>query len=144
QLSRPAVFEGYAWVGTDLVMGQEGANHYFSQTGKMIQPGEDGCYVLVQDTSDGLRIGTDYRGLKRLFLYRNEFQWAIASSLYELVSNVRRLEWPLTVLEDTISAFLAGVGFSSQLATFEAHFAEVSLVPAGFTLLVIDERVTFE
>lgn len=144
QLSRPSVFEGYAWVGNNLVVSQGGADLYFSETGEKISPGEDGCYVVLEDFPDGLRIGTDYRGLMRLFIYRSGNDWAISSSLYELVTNVRSLNWTLTVLEDTVSAYLSGVGFSSQLAAFGAHYAEVTLVPSDFSVLITDERLTLE
>ena len=140
-LSIPNYFEGYAWVKDDLVVGQGGADEFASQTGSGVRPDEDGCYVSVQQSSAGVVIGTDYRGLMRLFTYKNGSNWAIASSLYELISNVRQLSWPLTALEDTIAAYVEDYGFAAQLAAFGVHFAEVSLVPSAGTIIILDNRM---
>lgn len=65
-----AQFEGYCWVGPDLVVGQEGADKYWKLTGEYPGPGNDGCYTVVSQELCGWRVGTDSRGLARIFVYR--------------------------------------------------------------------------
>lgn len=141
-ITKPMRFEGYAWVGDDLVVGQTGADEFARENGPTVPPDEDGCYVTVHEVSEGLVVGTDYRGLRRLFTYTSGEKWAIASNIYELISKVRQLGWPLTVMEDTIAAYLSNSGFSAQISAFGVHFAEVNLVPSAGSILILGDRIS--
>lgn len=137
-------FEGYAWVGNDLIVGQGGADSYLQQTGSPVPAGEDGCYVVVHRFPEGFVVGTDYRGLSRLFTYEHGDKWAIASSLYELITKIRGLGWPLTLREESVAAFLANFRFSTQISSQGVHFAEVKLVPSFASVLVLGNRISLE
>lgn len=137
-------FSGYAWVGSDLIVGSQGARAYENETGSGVPLGEDGCYATVQQTSNGWEIGTDYRGLSRLFLYRSGRNWAIGTSLYGIVKYVRNRGWALTPLEDSLRAFFNRGGFSTQLSSLDAHFEQIQLVPSFTTVRVSSLGVTLK
>lgn len=122
------LFEGYVWMGTDLVVGELGAQEFFEERSTSIPHGEDGCYVSAYPTHGGWTVGTDYRGLSKLFLYRSDGVWAIGSSWYKLVKYVRSAGWPLTLTEDTVAAYL-NKG-KAELSAFDAHFHQIRLIPS--------------
>lgn len=132
------LFEGYVWLETDLVIGETGAREYFVKRSASIPHGEDGCYVSAYPTHDGWTVGTDYRGLSKLFLYRSDGLWAIGSSWYELVKYVRSAGWPLTLTEDTVAAYV-NKG-KSELSAFDAHFHQVRLVPSIAYIVIRNSR----
>lgn len=143
RISEPA-FEGYAWVGADLIVGSDGARKFEKGRLSSIPAGEDGCYVTVQKTASGWEVGTDYRGLARIFLYRSGRNWAVGTSLYELVKYVRNEGWTLTLLDDSVAAYLSTKGFSTQLCSLDAHFEQIYFVPSFAFLKITGPKIEVE
>ena len=112
-------FEGFAFVGSDYIHGHEGRLLFETTTGRTIAPGEDGCYIVGQRTSQGYEIGTDAAGLSKLFVYRHANEWAVSSSYSGLVSRVRAFGRPLTLEPRRLRPLAVNNAFSLQLATFQ-------------------------
>lgn len=142
--SEAEFFEGYAWIGTDLIVGYKGAEKYKSERSTSIPPGEDGCYVTAQRTATGWEVGTDYRGLARLFLYRSGRNWAVSTSLYEIIKFTRSQGWTLSLLDDTLATYLNRGGFTAQLSSFDAHYEQIELLPSFASLKIVGKNIKIE
>lgn len=141
-----ARFDGYAWVGSDLIVGQSGADAYRAKFGSHIPHGHDGCYTTVLPTEDGWNIGTDSRGLARLYLFRDGKNWAISSSFYVLVTKLRQLDFKLQHIPGVLGALGVPRGFNDQIATSHTPIRDIELLPSfssvyiSATGLSIDSR----
>ncbi|WP_127361880.1 hypothetical protein [Brevibacterium aurantiacum] len=137
-------FEGYCWVGSDLVIGSAGAEAYKRQTTSSITPGNDGCYVVAEVTSDRCTIGTDSRGLRRLFLFQRGTIWAVGSSFAGLVDHLRHRGVELKPSPAILSAYAVQRGFNNQLAGAQTPIEDITLVPSFATLVIEHGVATLE
>lgn len=122
-------FEGYCFSGNDYIAGAEGHRAYV-QSGGSVPPGLDGCYAIAQDDDDGVIIGTDARGLRRLFLYEGASAWAVGTSLYELVEHLRLHGIDPEPCLPVLTAFGVRKSFTAQLNTLQTIFQGITLVPS--------------
>ncbi|WP_072312880.1 hypothetical protein [Agrococcus sp. Marseille-P2731] len=132
-----AQFRGYCWMGSDLVVGQHGADDYERRTGERVGRGRDGCYTVVEQTAAGFRVGTDSRGLARLFLFRRAGAWVISSSFHDLVEHLRARGVVLRSELALVAAFGVPRGFTDQLASSTTPIADITLVPS-FASVVLE------
>lgn len=130
-------FEGYAFVGADFIAGSEGYARFRSNVGS-IGPGEDGCYTVLRRTPSGWEAGTDARGLRKLYLYRDSGSWAVASSLHDLVSHVRGHHASLSPNLAVLRALGVRQALTAQLNSSRTIFHEIELIPS-FCAARIDE-----
>lgn len=72
------VFDGFVFIGSDYISGQQGALAYSRDTGRIIPSGEDGCYLSLRKTAEGHQIGVDYCGYKKIYYYNDGEVWAIS------------------------------------------------------------------
>lgn len=127
-------FEGYGFFGLDYVAQESGADSYRSVTGHTIQPGEDGCYVVANPTSDGWIIGTDYSGMSKLFTYQAAGYWAVASSLRALVDHLRANGIMLEPDIPTLKGLTIGHTMTHQIASRQTVIQGIQLVPSYLAL----------
>lgn len=132
-------FFGYCFCGADYIYGAEGARRYFESTGRVVQPGEDGCYITVNQTAAGAEFGTDAAGMAKLYYYDSRGIWAVSSSLTVLVDHLRANGVRLTPNFPQLQAMSWGVTFTKQMSSFSTIFNEIRLLPSA-RKLVLDER----
>lgn len=136
-------FQGFAFVGHDLVIGAAGAEAY-AATGRAILPGEDGCYVSASTGDDVSLIGVDASGLKKLFLWQDADRWCVSNSLTVLRRHVedamgsRRLTPNAGQLAGLT---IAGASATEQISHHESLLDRVRLVPLGRALQVIGSEL---
>lgn len=130
-------FDGYAFVGADFIAGPEGYSRFRSGDGS-VRPGEDGCYTIFRRTSSGHEAGTDARGLRKLYLYREGGSWAVGSSLHDLVSHLRANHAALSPDLAVLRALGVRQALTAQLNSTHTIFREIELVPS-FCSVHIDE-----
>lgn len=128
-------FEGYCFVGDDYVAESTGYRQ-FVHRGGTVSPGLDGCYTIARPTESGFEIGTDARGLRRLFLYRDGDTWAVSSSLYQLVDHLRAHDVGLKPCLPVLRAMGAPKGLSAQLNSTQTIFENVTLIPSFCQVLI--------
>lgn len=131
-------FEGFCFDGSDYIAEFPGFAWHRQATGRAVRPGLDGCYVVAQWTEDGYEIGTDSRGMSRLFIYEQGSEWAVASSLHGLAEFLAEngiLLTPRRILFDAMH--LPGT-FVQQQMSRSSIFEEISLLPSFDKLLVVD------
>ena len=123
-------FSGYCFIGTDFIYGGDGAELYDEATAKRIDPGEDGCYVVIRKTADGHIIGADFKGYKKLFLYRSGSAWAVSNSFVRLVDFLRDRGQSITIDEAQLAAWFVKGPLGDQLCSFATAIREIRLVPS--------------
>lgn len=129
-------FQGYCFVGENLILGSSGAAEYYAATEDVPKVGLDGCYVTVIPMRNGWVFGTDSRGLAKLFLYRRGEIWAIASSLFGLVRHLRRNGvYPSPKIGEILVSGVTG-SFTDQPASSKMPFQDIELVPSFCTVTV--------
>jgi len=99
------VFSGYAFAGTDLVLGANGLRLHRARHGTAFGHHQDGCYILAAPSGSGLRIGTDFKGNCKIFAYRSGSRWAVANSFADLVRTVRGKQWPVTLRRHVVESW---------------------------------------
>src|SRR5690625_2184265 len=83
-------FEGYCFVGSDVLVGHEGLRLYQHEREEDVPGSHDGCYTKVARLGSDWEVSTDAKGMGRIFKYENDGDWAVSSSFYCLVNNVRK------------------------------------------------------
>ncbi|MGQ7788431.1 hypothetical protein [Nesterenkonia sp. K-15-9-6] len=134
-----STFQGYCWQGSDLIIGQDGAHEYSQDDHGHVGFDSDGCYILARKSVDGWTVGTDSRGLARLFFYEAGDIWALSSSLTELVAHLRRNRVILSARPELLRPFGERGAFTSQLTSSETYFSGIRLLPS-FTRITLTDR----
>lgn len=128
------VFSGYAFSGSDFIMGSEGLRLHRKTQGSRLSHHEDGCYFLATPTAAGLKIGTDFKGNCKVFFYRHGTRWAVANSFMKLVDAVRAESWPTTARPHAIDSWGVPGRFWDQFWSYGTSIEEISLLPRWATL----------
>lgn len=123
------VFSGYAFSGSDFIMGPDGLRLHREDRGSHLSHHEDGCYFLATPTPAGLRIGTDFKGNCKVFFYKHNTQWAVSNSFIKLVDVVRAKSWPTTVRPHVIDSWGVPGRFWDQCWSYGTSIEEISLLP---------------
>jgi len=123
------VFSGYAFAGTDLVLGANGLRLHRARRGTAFGHHQDGCYILAAPSGSGLRIGTDFKGNCKIFAYRSGSRWAVANSFADLVRTVRGKQWPVTLRRHVVESWQVPGRFWDQSWSYRTTVEEISLLP---------------
>lgn len=135
-------FLGYAFCGSDIVIGEDGRRSYETAPGKQIEFGLDGSYVLIRRRGKSVEIGTDYNGHGKLFLYRSGRYWAVSNSFFSLVEHVRTQSYPVTLDLAHLSSFHVKNTMGVQLLSLRTAVREIELVPTHRILRLEDGNLT--
>lgn len=128
------LFSGYAFSGSDFIMGSEGLRLHREAHGPSLSHHEDGCYFLAAHSATGLKIGTDFKGNCKVFFYRHGTRWAVSNSFIKLVEAVRAKSWPTTILPHVIDSWGVPGRFWDQCWSYGTSIEEISLLPRWATL----------
>ena len=131
-------FEGFCFDGSDYIAEFPGFAWHRQATGQAVRPGLDGCYAVAQWTDAGYEIGTDNRGMSKLFVYESGSTWAVASSLQGLAEFLGSHGVTLTPRRILFDAMHLPGTFVQQQMSRSSIFEEITLVPSFDKLLVID------
>lgn len=129
-------FSGYCFIGSDFIYGDEGAKRFTEATASTIDPGEDGCYIIIRKTKGGHIIGADFKGYKKLFVYQNGSVWAVSNSFMRLVCFARDRGQSISVDDSQLAAWFVKGSFGDQLSSFATAVREIRLVPSSCCLLI--------
>lgn len=127
-------FSGYAFAGTDLVLGATGFAEYRNAHGEGLTHHSDGCYVLGK-ASDGGKfvVGGDYKGSCKIFIYESGDRWAVANSFGRLIDTARGKGWKVSPRWASVDSW--GVTefarFWDQQKSAATSVREIRLLPKG-------------
>jgi len=127
-------FEGYCFVGSDVLVGHEGLRLYQHEREEDVPGSHDGCYTKVARLGSDWEVSTDAKGMGRIFKYENDGDWAVSSSFYGLVKHVRKHGKRLSLRPSMLRPFAIRHSFTHQLASSRTAFDEISLVPSDSNL----------
>ncbi len=90
-----------------------------------------------------MRLGVDYQGAARLYLYRSprdKKYWAISNSLQLLIKNLHERKRPMNLLKDVFTSWSGHGEFLQQMTSFESFVKEISLLPRWLDLELTPSR----
>lgn len=137
-------FQGYCFVGSDLIFGEGGARRYENSTGKRISSGLDGCYVTISTRERAYVFQTDFAGYKALYYYHDGRTWVVSNSFAKIVDFLRSQRIPVTPNYAHLAA-IAGTGMAAgQLFTFSTIVRDIQVVPPAHDLVVMPHSIYLE
>lgn len=135
-------FHGYAYCGSDIIIGEEGRRSYEAVRSKPIEFGLDGSYVLVRKQGDRVEIGTDYNGHGKLFCYRSGRYWAVSNSFFKLLEHVQSRSRPITLDLAHLAGFFVKNTMGVQLLSLRTAVREIELIPTHRNLCIEGGNLT--
>ncbi|SJM53306.1 hypothetical protein [Agrococcus casei] len=133
------VFTGYAFSGAHLIIGEIGYQQWLSTGRQELEEHLDGCYMVVSPRDGQVKIGADYKGYCKLYVYQRDGHWAVSNSFSKLVESVRARGWVITPNRAVISTWSFPGAFWQQFSTFETAAHEISVLPRQHSLEVDDQ-----
>lgn len=132
-------FQGYCFIGSDYIYGEEGALRYIEESGKAIPPGEDGCYVSIYNKDGVYSFVNDFHGYKKIFYYHREGVWVVSNSIVKIAEFLK----DIGVQVSPNYAQLAAIGSSSassmqQLNSYNTFVDGVKLLPSKSELKICE------
>lgn len=132
----PDLFDGYALIGPDVILGVGGHQRYVDTRQRRINSGEDGTYICSFKDGPSTRIGVDFAGNYSIFLYRHLDYWAFSNSFVRLVEHVGAVGKPLTINQSRLDAWIIPRPLFRQPYSRDTLIEEIEIVPIGVDLLL--------
>ncbi len=123
-------FEGYSFYRDDIIIGSSGYTDFRKTTGQIIEPHEDGAYIVINRVGSRTIVGTDFSGRCKLFVYRWGEYWGISNSFMAIAEWAKKKGLPLTINCSQLCSFCVDGTFGSQLASLQTSFEQIRLVPS--------------
>jgi len=131
-------FQGYCFIDNDYVYGLGGAVGYLQDTGRKIEIGEDGCYVVVNRDRDDFIFGSDHSGYKKILYFKDEVtgEWAVSNSMNLLVEHLRNNSIEVTPNLSLIKLMSQIETSVQQLVSFNTIANEIKILPLNTFLKI--------
>jgi len=127
---------GFAYDGVDMICGSLGYSKFKARRGRLVKPGQDGSYIVVNRIGNKTVIGTDFSGYSTLFLYRSGKHWAVSNSFVTLAQHAYCGSGDLS--SDLLSLHSHNIkkslGFQTSLISM--GIKEIQLVPVGQQVVI--------
>jgi hypothetical protein len=137
-------FQGYAFVGADLVFGADGLRDFTRATCQELGPGEDGCYVQIHREGTRFRVGTDHSGFKKVFYYWSPGFWVVSNSILAITDALHTNGITVTPRLSQLAAITVPRTFFQQPYSFQTIVTGVQILPLGHELMIGDENVSIK
>ncbi len=135
-IPREPSFIGYAFQGTDLIIGPDGYAEYIA-SGRNFAEDCDGCYFIINpDAVGNVVFSTDFHGYFPLFYYSHGEHWIVSPSFEVIAREAHIRGLPLTFRQHQFTSW------SSSLAPFQSPtsdrtpFDEIRLLSYDAELVV--------
>ena len=110
-------FQGYCFIGSDYIFGNEGSKKLYEEKGIAINGGEDGCYVVAEEIANGFSFSSDFSGNKKIFYYWVPGYWVVSNSIYLIIEQLKKNKFFLTANYSQLAAIGVSTGsFYNQLS----------------------------
>jgi len=136
-------FQGYCFVGTDLVFGTEGAQLFQAATGNTVPAGQDGCYVTVKRDGNSYIFDVDYSGFTVLYYYHDGTTWIVSNSFSRVVDFLRENGLRVRPNYAHIAAANGRRMALGQLFSLETMAHGVQVAPRTHSLIVSPNGIDF-
>lgn len=138
------MFQGYCFVGSDYIFGEEGRSKFEEEYEVSIEGGEDGCYVVSSFQDDVYSFSCDYSGNKKIFYYWDNGFWVVSNSIFLIVEHLKKsgifikpnFSQLATISVDKGNAF-------NQIYSENTFVDNIKLLPVGYTLEVSTSNIRF-
>lgn len=137
-------FQGYCFLGNDLIFGAAGASYYHALTGHLIPGALDGCYVTVKREGDTYIFDVDFAGYNVLYYYHDGETWVVSNSFAQIIDFLRQNSISVSPNYTHLAA-IGGRGMASgQLFSLETLVRGVRVAPRTHTLVVTPYKVALQ
>lgn len=121
-------FLGYAFQGTDLVIGPEGYADFIA-SGQEFMADCDGCYLHIQPDKVGNNVfSTDFHGYFPLFYYHSGVHWILSPSFELVAKEVHRRGLPLTLRNHQLLSWSSPAAILQMPTSARSPFDEIYLL----------------
>lgn len=134
-------FQGYCFLGRDMVFGHVGAELLRSATGHSIPPGEDGTYAAMVRQGRRRLFYSDFNGFKKIFYYWSNGTWAVSNSIVRLIEHMRINNIPVILNKHRLTCAQYRGAIFNQLTSFDTFIDGIKLLPLNYILDVSDKRL---
>ncbi|SFS15372.1 hypothetical protein [Yoonia litorea] len=131
---------GLAYVGPDIVVGDEGYKNFAAERQQTIRPGSDGAYVVINEQPDCFEIGTDFGGYSQIYVYQDGPLWAFSNSFYDLAQRVSGLEFPMTLYAPGAASMHISAALGQQPLSDRTPIAQIKLLSRSEVLRVSKDQ----
>lgn len=128
-------FRGYAFIGSDYVYGERGAERFRAETGHRINAGHDGCYVTMRRQDGAWIFATGHGGFRNILYYHDGANWAVSDSFVRINEYLRSVFGHVEPHYAALASYGRANGFK-QLTTFKTATNGVQLAPFNRQLVI--------
>lgn len=136
-------FDGYAFFGIDLVVGNEGFNSFYKDNSKLNKY-EDGNYILLEKVdSNCYKLSRDYHGYYPLFYYKSENYWCISNSLVYIAEHLSNENLPFNYDESNVEIWKSELSFALQLTSHNTFIKEIKVLPVSQDFIIRKDNIDY-
>lgn len=138
-------FQGYCFVGSDYIFGENGFEKFYNEKGIKINGGEDGCYIIMESKNNSFSFSSDFSGNKKIFYYWNPGFWIVSNSIFLIVEHLKNNNVTLIANYSQLAAIGVPTGsFYNQLYSVNTFIEGIKLLPTGNFLKISNSSYSIE
>lgn len=130
-------FDGYAFFGVDLVIGNIGFQKLLREKG-CCDSYEDGNYLLIEEVEENnYRLTRDHHGYYPIFYYSSDEYWCISNSIVYIVEQLKKKGISVSYNEANVEIWKCHWAFSLQLTSHNTFVNEIKVLPTGYDISIL-------
>lgn len=130
------LLHGFAYDGVDLICGNGGYSQFRTRRNRLISPGQDGSYIVVNKIGNRTVIGTDSSGYSTLFLYQSGPHWAVSNSFITLAQHANQGAGKVSADLLSLHSHNIAKSLGFQTSLMSMGISEIQLLPAGCQIVI--------
>src|SRR5690625_1598878 len=136
-------FQGYCFIGNDLIFGTNGAKHYQALTGRPIPAAQDGCYVAIRQHNEAYVFDVDFAGYTILYYYHDGATWVVSNSFARVIDYLRDRKISIRPNYTHLAAALGHGMPLGQLFSLQTLAQNIRVAPRTHSLVITPTTVEF-
>ena len=144
KLDFKSFFDGYAFFGIDLVIGNQGFQQLSEKTNTRDKY-EDGNYLLLeQQDNDSYQLSRDYHGYYPIFYYQSEGYWCISNSIIYMVERLKEQGRSISFNAPNVEIWKSHLSFALQLTSHHTFVNEIKVLPVNSDIVISKDHTNSE
>ncbi|MGO2230433.1 hypothetical protein [Psychrobacter sp.] len=144
KLDFQSFFDGYAFFGIDLVIGNQGFQQLSKKTDNRDKY-EDGNYLLIErQDNDSYQLSRDYHGYYPIFYYQSEDYWCISNSIIYMVERLKEQGRSISFNTPNVEIWKSHLSFALQLTSHHTFVNEIKVLPVNSDIVISKDHTNSE
>ncbi|WP_201586616.1 hypothetical protein [Psychrobacter sp. HII-4] len=140
KLDFQSFFDGYAFFGIDLVIGNQGFQQLSKKTDNRDKY-EDGNYLLIErQDNDSYQLSRDYHGYYPIFYYQSEDYWCISNSIIYMVERLKEQGRSISFNAPNVEIWKSHLAFALQLTSHHTFVNEIKVLPVNSDIVITKDH----